>query len=281
MDGSNLAEQNPKVKSGPGYLARTVARKRLEVAECARRTSEGRLRDLAGQVRRPRPWAKALRGDGVAVIAEIKRRSPSAGSLDPDVDPATRAEVYARHGAVAVSVLTDGDFGGELNDLERVALAIELPVLRKDFLVDPWQVWESRAAGADAALVIVAALGERELAAVASAAREAGVGLLVEIHDLEEIPRALALDPEAVGVNARDLRTLETDADWADRTLAALRREAAAEIVVVAESGIASPADVRRARESGADAVLVGEALMRAEDPGRRLAELVAAGGAW
>ncbi|MGH7572026.1 MAG: indole-3-glycerol phosphate synthase TrpC [Gemmatimonadota bacterium] len=257
-----------------------MARKRVEVAERARRISEVRLRDLSGRVRSPRPWAKALKRDGVAVIAEIKRRSPSAGSLDPNVDPVMRAKVYARHGACAVSVLTDGDFGGELKDLERVALAIDLPVLRKDFLIDPWQVWESRAAGADAALVIVAALEDSELAALASTAREAGVGLLVEIHDPEEIPRALALDPEVVGVNARDLETLETDSERASRTVAALRGEAAAEIVVVAESGIARPADVRRARESGADAVLVGEALMRAEDPGRRLAELVAAGAA-
>ncbi|MGH7565070.1 MAG: indole-3-glycerol phosphate synthase TrpC [Gemmatimonadota bacterium] len=276
----DLIQSRDSYEPGPGYLARAVARKRAEVAENARRTSEGRLREMTGRARPPRPWAEALKGDGIVVIAEIKRRSPSAGSLDPDVDPVTRAKVYAEHGASAVSVLTDGDFGGELEDLERVARAIDLPVLRKDFLVDPWQVWESRAAGADAALVIVAALEERELAALASTAREAGVGLLVEIHDPEEIPRALALDPEVVGVNARDLETLETDTDRACRTIAALRREAA-EIVVVAESGVSSSADVRRARESGADAVLVGEALMRAEDPGRRLAELVAAGAAW
>lgn len=277
MTDPNLSEQNPKVNPG-SYLARAVARKRAEVAAVSLGTPEVRLRHRADEVRPARPWGKALRGAGLAVIAEIKRRSPSAGSLDPGIDVAGRAEVYAAHGAAAVSVLTDRDFGGGLEDLERVAAAVHVPVLRKDFLVDPWQVWESRAAGADAALLIVAALDDPGLCAVARAAEEAAIGLLVEVHDPGEIPRALALGPEVVGVNARDLSTLETDPVRATRTLAALRRQAGDGVVVVAESGIAGPEDVRRARDAGADAVLVGEALMRTPDPGRRVAELVAAG---
>lgn len=272
----NLSEQNPKVK--PGYLERAVARKRAEVAGRKPGLPLERLRALASQARPARPWAGALRGRDVAVIAEIKRRSPSAGSLEPGLDPASRARLYQACGAAAVSVLTDRDFGGELADLEAVAAAVERPVLRKDFLVDPWQVWESRAAGADAALLIVAALDTENLAAVARAANEAGLGLLIEVHEPAEFPRALALEPEVVGVNARDLRTLDTDPAEARLRLAAFRRLAGPDIVLVAESGIATAGDVRLARGAGADAVLVGEALLRATDPGRRLEELVAAG---
>jgi len=264
----------PKVKSG--FLARTLARKRGEV-EAGRRARS--LSDLAAAARdRPaaRPWAEALRDPGVAVIAEFKRASPSAGSLSPDVDAVERARVFERDGAAAISVLTDAAFDGRLADLAAVSAAVGVPVLRKDFLVDPWQIWESRAAGADAALLIVAALDDAGLAEMAAAAAAAGLGLLVEIHDRAEAARAGALRPAVIGVNARDLSRLEVDVEAGLANLRWLRREAP-EAALIAESGIAGPEDVWRARAAGADAVLVGEHLARAADPGAALAALVAA----
>jgi indole-3-glycerol phosphate synthase len=213
----------------------------------------------------------------VSVIAEVKRGSPSAGALDGGIDAAARARLYERSGAVAISVLTDAGFDGRLADLEAVAPAVSVPVVRKDFLVDPWQVWESRAAGADAALLIVSALDADELAALASESADAGLGLLVEIHGRSEAGAALATGASVIGVNARDLSSLEVDVDAALSTVEWLRREAP-EAWIVAESGIDGPEGVRRAREAGADAVLVGEHLSRARDPGRALARLVEAG---
>jgi indole-3-glycerol phosphate synthase len=207
------------------------------------------------------------------------RRSPSAGPLDPAADPADRARLYAGAGAAAVSVLTDAAFDGTLADLTAVAAAVEVPILRKDFLVDPWQVWESRAAGADAVLVVLAAVADRDLARIAEAAAEAGLGLLVEVHAPGEIPRAAALGAEVVGVNARDLGTLRTSAEGGRAVLAAARAALGPAVVLVAESGIAGPADVRRAMAAGADAVLVGEHLMRAADPAAALLALAGAGG--
>ncbi|MGH7544464.1 MAG: indole-3-glycerol phosphate synthase TrpC [Gemmatimonadota bacterium] len=256
-----------------------MARKRHEVAAARWGLPLPELKARAAGAPAARPWAEALKGRGIAVIAEVKRRSPSAGTLHPEPDPVARARTYVENGAAAVSVLTDQDFGGRLEDLERVSRGIDLPVLRKDFLVDPWQIWESRAAGADAALLVVAALPDVSLTAMSLVAHEAGLSLLVEIHDPEDIPRALALEPSVVGVNARDLRTLALDWEGARKTMEAFQREAGDDVILVAESGIASADDVRRARDAGADAVLVGEALMRAAEPGSLLADLVAAGG--
>lgn len=278
MDEPNLSEQNPKVK--PGYLDEVIARKRDELAAARWGLPLPDLKARAAGVPAARPWAEALKGRGIAVIAEVKRRSPASGSLHPEPDPLARARTYVENGAAAVSVLTDRDFDGLLEDLERVSAGIELPVLRKDFLIDPWQIWESRAARADAALLLVHALPDVSLTAMSLVAREAGLSLLVEIHSPEDIPRALALEPSVVGVNARDLQTLALDWERARRTMEAFRREAGDDIVLVAESGIASAGDVRRARDAGADAVLVGEALMRAAEPGALLADLVAAGQA-
>ncbi|HWC06680.1 MAG TPA: indole-3-glycerol phosphate synthase TrpC [Gemmatimonadota bacterium] len=276
MDEPNLSEQNPKVK--PGYLDEVLARKRDELAAARWTLPLPEIKARAAGVPAARPWAEALKGSGVAVIAEVKRRSPSSGTLHPEPDPVARARTYVENGAAAVSVLTDRDFDGRLEDLERVSQGIDLPVLRKDFLIDPWQIWESRAAGADAALLVVPALPDVSLNAIALVAHEARLSLLVEIHAPEDIPRALALEPSVVGVNARDLQTLVLDWERARRTMEAFQSVAGDDVVLVAESGIASAADVRRARDAGADAVLVGEALMRAADPGALLAELVAAG---
>lgn len=269
-------EKTPKVN--PGFLVRAVERKRAEVARGRARTGEAELVARARERGPARDWPAALTGPGVAVVAEIKRRSPSAGELAPDADPVERARAYARGGAAAVSVLTDAAFDGRLDDLTAVAAAADRPVLRKDFLVDAWQVWESRAAGADAALILVAAVGDEALAELAEAARSAGLGLLVEVHGVDDLDRALAIEPAVLGVNARDLTSLDVSFDRMLATLAEARRRLPAGTALVAESGIGSPLDVTRAADAGADAVLVGEHLMRAADPIAAVRALLEAG---
>jgi indole-3-glycerol phosphate synthase len=267
----------PKVNPPSGFLAGALARKRTELARARRRRSAAELERLATERPSARSLADALRGQGVSVIAEVKRGSPSAGALDAGIDAPARARLYEERGAQAISVLTDAEFDGRLADLEAVAPAVSVPVLRKDFLVDPWQVWESRAAGADAALLIVAALDRSALDALVAESAGAGLGLLIEIHGRAEARAAIDTGASVIGVNARDLSTLAVDADAALSTIEWLRREAS-DAVIVAESGIADPEAVRRARDAGADAVLVGEHLSRATDPGDALERLVAAG---
>lgn len=267
----------PKVNPPTGFLAGALARKRAEVALARQSGSAAELERLAAERPPARSLADALRGDGVSVIAEVKRGSPSAGPLDTGIDAAVRARLYEERGAAAVSVLTDAEFRGRLADLEAVVTAVSVPVLRKDFLVDPWQVWESRAAGADAALLIVAALAPREMEALVAESARAGLGLLIEIHDREEARAALDAGASVIGVNARDLSSLEVDVAAALSTVEWLRG-AAPDAVIVAESGIADPEGVRRAGEAGAHAVLVGEHLSRAQDPGAALERLVVAG---
>lgn len=268
-----MAERNPKVNGD--FLRRTVARKRREVAAGRRARPEAALRARVERMDPARPWAPALAGATVRVIAEVKRSSPSAGPLAEGVDPVGRAGLYESAGAAAISVLTDAAFDGTLADLTEARAAVRIPVLRKDFLVDPWQAWESRAAGADAALLIVAALSDDALAALADAARAAGLGLLVEVHAPAEIERAAAVEPDVVGVNARNLTTFEVSREAARWTLRTARERLGDEAVLVAESGIDSAEAVRRAAEAGADAVLVGEHLMRAADPAAALEALV------
>lgn len=269
-----MTEYRPKVKRR--FLADAVERKRAEVA--ARRTvaPESALRARAEAATPVRPWAAALRGGGrPRVVAEFKRSSPAAGPLADGADVAERIAVYADAGAAAVSVLTDAAFDGSLEDLESAARAARVPVLRKDFLVDPYQVWESRAAGADAVLVVVAAVDDGTLTDLVGAIGDAGLGWLAEIHDPAEIERLAPLEPSSIGVNARDLATLEVSLE---RGLAAVSRVRAAVdrgTALVAESGIRTPGDVARAEAAGADAVLVGEALMRAPDPRAALEALV------
>lgn len=267
-----MAERIPKVNGE--FLARTLERKRDEVERGRAEAPEAELRARANDRDRARPWSTALAGEVVRVIAEVKRRSPSAGALAAEVDPAGRARTYESAGAAAVSVLTDRAFDGDLADLRAAREGVSIPVLRKDFLIDPWQVWESRSAGADAALVIVAAVGNAALEALARAAEEAGLGLLVEVHDPAELDRAAAIAPAVIGVNARNLATLEVSTETARTTLGRAREGFGPGVVLVAESGIRSRADVRAAAAAGADAVLVGERLMRAADPAAALAEL-------
>jgi indole-3-glycerol phosphate synthase len=221
-------------------------------------------RDLAGALRRS--------DRRLAVIAEIKRRSPSKGELAPDLDPAKSAAAYADGGAAALSVLTDGPFfGGSVQDLQVAREAVELPVLRKDFTLDEIQVYETRAIGADAMLLIVAAIPDDALLTDLHALGVAlGLTVLVEVHDAAELDRALGAGARVVGVNARDLGTFAEDLGVGERLVAALPADA----VAVAESAIRSAADAERMARAGFGAVLVGEMLVRSDDPTAAVREL-------
>ena len=219
-------------------------------------------------------FREALARPGVAVIAEIKRASPSRGDLAPDLNAPAQARSYIEGGAAAVSVLTEPErFKGRLEDLADVA-ALGIPALRKDFLVDPYQVWEARAAGASAVLLIVAALDEPTLALLADEARAAGLDALVEVHDPSEVAAIHRIGASVVGVNARDLRSFEIDPD-AFRRLRPMLPDGA---LAVAESGIRAPEDLEEAGNAGADAVLVGEALVTTDDPRALIHRLTVAG---
>jgi indole-3-glycerol phosphate synthase len=214
--------------------------------------------------RRPRSFAAALAGPLVGVIAEVKRRSPSAGAIATALDPVAHARAYAAGGAVAISVLTDGPhFGGSLEDLQAVSDAVSVPVLRKDFILDELQLVEARGAGASAVLLIVRALAPERLRALARSARDLALGTLVEAHTTEELDGALSVEPTAIGINSRDLNTFVVDLEGAE----ALLPRVPARVPAVAESGIETRADVERFARAGADLVLVGAAVARAENP--------------
>lgn len=219
----------------------------------------------------PPSFAAALRRERVAVIAEVKRRSPSAGSIREDLDPAERAGRYARHGAAAISVLTDGPFfGGSVEDLRRAAAHVAVPVLRKDFILDELQIVEARAAGAAAILLIVRALPQPRLSALLTFAHQTGLDALVEVHTATEVGRALEAGAAVLGVNSRDLDTfhIDTAAAWG------VLRGVPADCLAVAESGITSEGDVELAAAAGADAVLIGTALSSAAEPDALLERL-------
>jgi indole-3-glycerol phosphate synthase len=256
------------------YLDDLLDGARRRVAAAAAREPLAALRERALGVPVGPSLADALAAPGVQVIAEVKRASPSKGDLAPDLVAPVQARAYADGGAAAVSVLTEPDrFRGSLADLADVA-ALGVPALRKDFLVDAYQVWEARAAGASAVLLIVAALDEATLAALSAEADEAGLDVLTEVHDADEVATATRVGARIVGVNARDLRTFELDRDG----FARLRPQLADGVLAVSESGVRDADDVRLAASQGADAVLVGETLVRADDPAAAVAELVAAG---
>jgi indole-3-glycerol phosphate synthase len=252
-----------------GFLTDVVddARRRLD----RQPLDDSRLMERALRLPPARPFAPALRSaERPAVIAEIKRSSPSAGRI-ADADPVGLSRAYESAGAAAVSVLTEPrHFDGTLADLRAVHLAVRIPVLRKDFLIHPSQVIESRAEGADAVLLIAAALPEPELKAMLTAAGDLGLGALVEAHSEEDVDKVLATEADVVGINARDLETLDVDLDRALRLLGRVPGDR----IAILESGIATRAHVRRAAGAGAVAVLVGEALMRAGDPAATLREL-------
>jgi indole-3-glycerol phosphate synthase len=251
-------------------LERIVEAKRAEVAAAKKLKI-----DLAAAPA-PRDFVGALRARRPAVIAEVKRASPSKGVLRENFDPAAIARSYERGGAACMSVLTDRDFfQGAAEHLVAARAACALPVLRKDFLIDPWQVAESRALGADCVLLIVACLDDAQMQELERAARAAGMAVLVEVHDGAELERALRLKTPLIGINNRNLRTFETRLETTLDLLPRVPKDR----MVITESGILSAADVARLRAGGVEAFLVGEAFMRAADPGAALAELFQAGG--
>jgi indole-3-glycerol phosphate synthase len=258
-------------------LNRILARKAGEIAERRARVSIEALVRCAAAASPVRGFVEAIeqkiaRGDA-AVIAEIKKASPSRGLLRADFRPAGIARSYEAGGAACLSVLTDVDFfQGADEHLQQARAACALPVLRKDFTIDPYQVHEARALGADCILLIVAALNDAALGELAGLAQHLGMDVLVEVHDGAELERALALNTPLIGINNRNLRTFEIRLDT---TLDLLARIPAGRIVVT-ESGIHVPADVARMRAAGVQAFLVGEALMKAPDPGMKLKELFA-----
>lgn len=223
-----------------------------------------------------RGFAAALSAPGISVIAEVKRRSPSRGTLNAGLDPARQAAIYEQGGAAAISVLTEQDhFGGSPADLEAVRLSTALPVLRKDFIVHPSQIWESAGMGADAVLLIVAILDDRTLGGLLAEAHEARLPALVEVHSAEEAARAVAAGAGIIGVNNRDLTTFEVDLATAERLASRIEGPS----IRVAESGIHTPADVRRMAQAGYDAVLVGESLVRSADPAALIGRFLTAAG--
>ncbi len=220
--------------------------------------------DVANAAAPARSLADALRNGGLSVIAEIKRRSPSAGDIDTALDPASQAQAYTAGGASAISVLTEPEFfGGSLADLASVRSVVDVPVLRKDFTLDAAQIWEARAGGADAVLLIVAALSDMLLSELIEVARDVGVDAIVEAHTSEEVRTALDAGAEIVGVNNRDLATFTTDLSVAESIAGMLPPG----VVTIAESGVSDAEGARRMRDAGYDAILVGEALVRADDP--------------
>lgn len=222
-----------------------------------------------------RDTMRRLRTSGVSVIAEVKRASPSAGSLAEIADPAALASSYEAGGASVISVLTEPRrFNGSLQDLRAVRAAVDIPVLRKDFIVSSYQLWEARAYGADVVLLIVAALEQNALVGLIERARSIGLTPLVEVHDVQELARAVDAGADLIGVNARNLKTLEVIPE----TLTRLVPQIPDGIVRVAESGVRGPHDVIELARAGADAVLVGESLVRGREPSSAVADLVAAG---
>ena len=248
------------------------------VEDLGQRISETPLSELRSRVADVPPALDplpAFREPGVSIIAEVKRKSPSKGELADIPDPASLAGQYAKGGAAAISVLTERRrFGGSLADLDAVREHVDIPVLRKDFIVDPYQLWEALAYGADMVLLIVAALDQSALVSLVERAQSLGLTPLVEVHDEVEVDRAVEAGARIIGVNARDLRTLEID-----RTLfARLAPRIPPGVVKIAESGIRGPHDLFAYASAGADAVLVGEGLVTDKDPRQAVADLVTAG---
>ncbi|MHB1860681.1 MAG: indole-3-glycerol phosphate synthase TrpC [Solirubrobacteraceae bacterium] len=258
-----------------GILERTRAD--VEARKRERPLPAGEVIEAALPRRAPRRLREALRAPRISVIAEVKRRSPSAGVLRADLDVRALASEYEGGGAAALSVLTDGPhFDGSLADLEAARAACSLPILRKDFVLDSYQLHEAAAAGADAVLLIVAALSAQELATLRSTATALGLDTLVEVHDEVELEVALAVGADMIGVNNRDLRDFSVDVG---RTIALLDGMPAG-VCVVSESGISTPQQLRELAAAGVSAVLIGESLVRARQPGAALARLLEEAGA-
>ncbi len=258
-------------------LDEIMAQKRRDLADRRRAVSFGELKAMTSDLPEPLDFVAPLCCRNVSLIAEVKRASPSRGLLCPDFSPLDLARTYAGNGAAAISVLTEFHFfRGGLDHLLgiRHGLDVPIPLLRKDFIFDPYQVYEAYAFGADALLLIAAALSDASLAELMGLSRELKVAALVEVHDEQEMERVLPLEPRVIGINNRDLHDFSVDLS----TFGRLRALVPDHVVAVAESGVRTAADVQQLSEMGADAVLVGEALVTATDPGARVRELVAGG---
>jgi len=254
-------------------LDQIVESKHREIAAARARMPLEELEVQAAEAPPVRDFRAALAGPGpIQLIAEVKKASPSAGVIRADFDPIAIARTYQAHGAACLSILTDAPhFQGHLSYLARARAAVAIPLLRKDFLVDEYQVVEARMAGADAVLLIAEILDDARLSALLARARSLGMAALVELHDEANLPRVLAAGADLVGINNRDLRRFVTDLDLTLR----LRDRIPPEVVLVAESGIRTRADVRRLEAAGVSAILVGETLMRAPDIGTAVEQLL------
>ena len=248
---------------------------RVDLAERQERISLDALKDRAARLPTPRDGVAALGGDAVSVIAEVKRASPSKGALAAIADPSALARDYEAGGASVISVLTEGRrFGGTLDDLAAVRSAVDVPLLRKDFVVSSYQLWEARAYGADLVLLITAALDQNALVSLVERAQSLGLTPFVECHDRDEVARAVDAGARIIGINARNLRTLEVDRATFARVAPAIPDG----VLRVAESGVRGPHDLIAYANAGADAVLVGESLVTGRDPRAAVADLVTAG---
>jgi len=274
-DPRRAGDQTTQFLSIPMILDQILDNKKQEVAAAKTALPEAGLRARLGDQPPPRGFSAALRRAGkagTAIIAEVKKGSPSKGMIRPDFQPVAIARDYQRGGAACLSVLTDRKFFfGEPDYLTEIARAVTLPLLRKDFIVDPYQILEARVLRADAVLLIAAALDPEALADLAGTARELGLDVLLEVHDEAELETALEIPDVMIGINNRDLRTFVTDLAVTERLLPAIPRDR----LVVAESGINGRDDIRRLKEAGAAAFLVGESLMREKDVAAKLRALL------
>jgi indole-3-glycerol phosphate synthase len=254
-------------------LDNILIQKRADIAAARARRSLEQLQASVAEAPPPRDFlASLLRHHPMGLIAEVKKASPSAGLIRADFDPPAIARAYAANGAACISVLTDEHFfQGHLRDLEQVRSAVSLPVLRKDFVIDSYQVWEARASGADAVLLIAECLSDDLLLELATLIRQLGMLPLIELYEPENLPRVLQLKPPLIGINNRNLKSFVTNLSHT----VDLRREIPREILVVGESGIHTRADVLALQENGVHAILVGESLMRSEDIGAAVRSLL------
>lgn len=261
--------------SRPTILNKIIERKFAEISAQWPSISLDQMKELAQQADAPRGFVKAMQAKLAAgqsaVIAEIKKASPSKGVLRDPFDPVAIAKSYEQHGAACLSILTDVDFfQGSREYLEQARAAVSLPVIRKDFMVEPYQVYEARAMGADCILLIVAALDNEKMAELAELAQSLGMDVLIEVHDAEELERALAIDLPLIGINNRNLHNFEVSLQTTLDLLDAIPQER----IVVTESGIFTPEDVALMRDHKVNSFLIGEAFMRAHDPGEALSQL-------
>ena len=255
-------------------LQEIIQHKREEIAAARERRPIQELKELARQAPPARDFAGRLKSEAgrISLIAEVKKASPSAGVIRTDFDPVQIAKIYEANGAACISCLTDEHFfQGRLEYLTQIRAHIRLPLLRKDFIVDEYQVWESKAAGADCVLLIAECLDDQQFTRLCTLCEELGLQVLVEVHDEENLARAVRLQPQLIGVNNRDLRTFQTDLNHSIQ----LASQIPETVVRVSESGIHNRADALRLQEAGFDAMLVGESLMREPDIGSKVRELL------